>query len=739
MKGFRPRAISFILSLALIVTMSFISKPAEAVGPTTTFSDGDADHVYFAGDTLTFNMSNIYSIASDTVCRVSFGQTGYSSFTPANVFTSGLTDGTAEGTGYYTTNTLTSAEAFATSITGTIAAGLSPGPLAIQVYIDTNGPDPGGWTNLLTSPPYCIPLRNGPEYVLVGIDTILASEGVTCTPELGSAPQSSENLRDIDITFTKTIASGITGSISFEDLNFFESCEDLSGLNEGMHMATTAAAIGEQEAFVMGIDDSTLEDLADDGATISLTSNTFNGLTAGAFNTEAVSGGGFISNVTFSGTTFSFDVDHFSDYKIARTGSSGGGGGGGGGGSNDQTPPPPKTVVKGNIMTSTATVAGAQDVATGKTVASVTSEIFAPMIEKAKTAETAGQKPIVEISVDSASAAREVAVDIPKTAFNQLADETKAQVSVTSPLGTVTFDEKAVQAISGAAGGDIRISVAKVDSAELSSDIRALVGDAPVYDFTVQSGDSKISDFKGGSANISVPYTLKEDDDPNAVVVYYISDAGALETVRGAYDPDTHAVKFVTGHFSKYAIAYNEVSFDDVAESAWYKDAVGFIVARGITTGTDKNHFSPNAKLTRAQFLVMVMKAYGIKPAQDTADNFADAGSAYYTPYLAKAKELGLANGDGNNLFGPNRYITRQDMFTLLYRTLDLIGEVPESKDSASLSDFIDAGSIKSYAKTPMETFVSAGIITGSYDMLTPQSTSTRAEMAQVLFNLLSK
>jgi hypothetical protein len=469
--------------------------------------------------------------------------------------------------------------------------------------------------------------------------------------------------------------------------------------------------------------------LLNSGGTANITSYKVTGLTPSSivyFNIAARDPGGYCAYNKISVTTKA----------------SGGGNGGGSGGGNTTLPTPPaqpKPVVSGNISIYTATLTGTPDAATGKTVASVTSEILKPMIDNAKAAETAGQTPVVQIKVDTASSAKGVAVDIPKASFNQLANETKAQVSVTSSLGTVTFDENAVQAISEKAGGDIQISMAKLDTAGLSSDIQDLVGDAPVYDFTVQSGNSKISDFEGGNASISVPYALKDGDDPNAVVVYYINDSGALETVRGAYDPDTHTVKFATDHFSKYAIGYNKVAFADVADSAWYKDAVGFIAARGITTGTDKNNFSPSAKLTRAQFLVMVMKAYGIEPAANTSDNFVDAGSAYYTAYLAKAKELGLANGSGNNLFGPNKNITRQDMFTLLYRTLDLIGEVPAATGSAALSNFTDANSINAYAKTPMEALVAAGVVTGSNDMLTPKSTTTRAEMAQVLFNLLSK
>ena len=466
-----------------------------------------------------------------------------------------------------------------------------------------------------------------------------------------------------------------------------------------------------------------------EGGTFNITSFPVSGLSPSTvyyFNIAARDPGGFCAYHSLCVTTSAL--------------SDGGGKGGGGGSNLPPTPPaPPKIVVSGNTMTATTTLTGTQDAATGRTFASVTNEIFTPMIEKAKTAETAGQKPVVEIKVDAASASKEVAVAIPRAAFSQLAGETKAQVSVVSPLGTVIFDEKAVQAINGAAANDIQISMAKVDNTGLSSEVQALVGDAPVYDFTVQSGTSKISAFGGGNASVSVPYTLKSGDDPNSVVVYYINDSRALETVRGAYDPDTKTVKFVTDHFSKYAIGYNEVAFDDVSENAWYKNAVDFIAAREITTGTDGNNFSPNAKLTRAQFLVMVMKAYGIEPAQTAGDNFTDAGNTYYTTYLAKAKELGLSNGDGNNLFHPKDNISRQDMFTLLYRTLDILGEVPESAGGKALTGFSDSDSVKAYAKTPMEAFTAAGVITGSNDMLAPQRTSTRAEMAQVLYKLLSK
>ena len=78
------------------------------------------------------------------------------------------------------------------------------------------------------------------------------------------------------------------------------------------------------------------------------------------------------------------------------------------------------------------------------------------------------------------------------------------------------------------------------------------------------------------------------------------------------YDSATGSITFTTNHFSLYAVGYNKISFKDVAANAWYSDAVGFVAAREITKGTGDGKYSPEDKLTRGQFLVMMMRAYGI-------------------------------------------------------------------------------------------------------------------------------
>ncbi|MDF2989086.1 MAG: hypothetical protein K0R50_4596, partial [Eubacterium sp.] len=214
---------------------------------------------------------------------------------------------------------------------------------------------------------------------------------------------------------------------------------------------------------------------------------------------------------------------------------------------------------------------------------------------------------------------------------------------------------------------------------------------------------------------VSIPYTPKAGEDIEAIVIYYINSQGHLEPVSNCvYNKETGMISFRSNHFSKYAVGYNKVSFKDVADGAWYSKAVGFIAARGITTGIGNGDFSPEGKLTRGQFLTMVMKAYGIKADENPAVNFTDAGNKFYTGYLAAAKRLGISDGVGNNRFAPEKEITREEMFTLLYNILKLIGELPAGSSGKGLSEFSDTKDMAAWAKPAMTMFAENGIIGGN-------------------------
>lgn len=394
----------------------------------------------------------------------------------------------------------------------------------------------------------------------------------------------------------------------------------------------------------------------------------------------------------------------------------------------------------GRVSTSSTQVTAGTGTSSGTASASVDTDTMAALTEQVELSETAGQRAVAEINVSSASGSRAVDLHIPKTAFDNLTDKTDADIRVGTGLGTITFSARAADAISGsAAAGDITVSITRVDSSALSDELQNKVGDRPVYDFSVSAGNTRISGFNDGSVQVSIPYTLRPGENRNAIIVYYIDGNGDLQTVRGRYDATSGTVVFTTTHFSQYMIGYHEVVFSDVEDDAWYAEAVGFISARGITTGTDESHYTPQGLLTRGQFMTMVMRACGIEPDANGTDNFADAGNTYYTGYLAAAKHLGISAGVGDNRFAPDEVISRQQMFTLLYNTLKVTNQLPEEDNDITISAFADSDCVASYAQEAMAYLVKTGMVSGSNGLLLPSETTTRAQMAQVLYNLLTK
>ncbi|NLN48563.1 MAG: S-layer homology domain-containing protein [Clostridiales bacterium] len=166
---------------------------------------------------------------------------------------------------------------------------------------------------------------------------------------------------------------------------------------------------------------------------------------------------------------------------------------------------------------------------------------------------------------------------------------------------------------------------------------------------------------------------------------------------------------------------------------------MNFVVARKIMPSTGYMRYSPTAKITRAEFLMMIMKAYNIAPDLNPVDNFDDADQTEYSGYLAAAKRLKLSNGVGDNKFAPNAVITRQETFTFLYNILTLTNKLGEGEIEKKVSDFNDGNVVADWAREPMQKLISAGIIQGSDNYIIPYSNTTRAEFAQIIYNLLKK
>jgi len=352
----------------------------------------------------------------------------------------------------------------------------------------------------------------------------------------------------------------------------------------------------------------------------------------------------------------------------------------------------------------------------------------------------------VDVNVPSIPGVNSYMLEMPAEA---LASPGQASLTANTALGNITIPSGMLSGMTGLDGKTAGITIAVVDKSKLPADVKASIGNRPVLQLTLtMDGVETVWNNPAAPVRVSVPYTptAAELESPESIVILYIDANGNIIAIpNGYYRKSITAVSFSTTHFSDFAVAYTKVSFKDVADNVWYGRAVSFIAARKITIGTGNGNFSPDNRLTRGQFITMMMKAYDIEPDISPEDNFSDSGSTWYTGYLATAKRLGISAGVGNNMFVPDKEITRQEMFTLLYNALRVIKKLPETKKTneinlgRKLSEFTDEGQIDSWAREAMTLLVKTGTISGNTGKLTPLSTTTRAEMAQVLYNLMTK
>lgn len=110
--------------------------------------------------------------------------------------------------------------------------------------------------------------------------------------------------------------------------------------------------------------------------------------------------------------------------------------------------------------------------------------------------------------------------------------------------------------------------------------------------------------------------------------------------------------------------------FADVQESDFYYSAVLWAVEQGITAGISEDAFGPNLVCSRAQAVTFLWRVWGGGAAARAAD-FADvAQDAYYREAVQWAVSEGITSGTSDTTFGPEDSCTRSQMVTFLYRAV---------------------------------------------------------------------
>ena len=219
-------------------------------------------------------------------------------------------------------------------------------------------------------------------------------------------------------------------------------------------------------------------------------------------------------------------------------------------------------------------------------------------------------------------------------------------------------------------------------------------------------------------------------------ISYVLADGKRVGAVESYTFEDVQKGHTIEAVFAKENPSRGGNPFTDVDEDAWYGEAVRYVYEKGLMSGTSAAAFEPNANTTRAQMAAIFCRLDG-SPAVEGRNNYTDVeyGSWYYDA-VTWARQSGVMSGYGNNLFGPNDPVTRQQLAAMFCNYANYKGY--DVTAAGGLSGFTDAGEISPWAQDAVKWAVGIGLMNGKGGgILDPQGTATRAEVAAMLHNFI--
>lgn len=177
-----------------------------------------------------------------------------------------------------------------------------------------------------------------------------------------------------------------------------------------------------------------------------------------------------------------------------------------------------------------------------------------------------------------------------------------------------------------------------------------------------------------------------------------------------------------------------ELTFSDIAEDAWYRDAVSFVCEKGLMQGSGEM-FYPEQNTSRAMAVTVLWRLAG-SPEAEKNETFSDAESdAYYAGALDWAAEAGIAAGTAPGIFRPEEPVSREQLAVFLYRFAESQNcDISVSTDPVC---FRDADNIDAYAASAVKWACDRGILKGTAEgVLSPDTSASRAQMAEIVMRM---
>lgn len=173
-------------------------------------------------------------------------------------------------------------------------------------------------------------------------------------------------------------------------------------------------------------------------------------------------------------------------------------------------------------------------------------------------------------------------------------------------------------------------------------------------------------------------------------------------------------------------------AFTDVPDNHPYKDAIEFCRAKGYVAGTSATTFSPDAKITRAQFAVIWCRSLNLKESNHPYTDISKLKNYYDTSAII-LRSLGILSGTSATRFSPLSYLTREQLAIITMKTYNL-----GVADENAYKTYTDFALISDWARSGVSASINAKVFEGLYDgdSFKPGSFVTRAELCKLIYNI---
>lgn len=166
-------------------------------------------------------------------------------------------------------------------------------------------------------------------------------------------------------------------------------------------------------------------------------------------------------------------------------------------------------------------------------------------------------------------------------------------------------------------------------------------------------------------------------------------------------------------------------------EGHWAEGDIKKLVELRVIRGYRDGSFRPENSITRAEFVTMLVKALDIKFQE--GKRFHDTSNHWGKDYIAAATARGFVGGYKDTTFGPDDFVTREQMAIMVVKAMELEGGL-EVKEK----EFADKEKISFWAKDYIMIAISYGIVTEYEDnSFNPQGEAKRGEAANMIMKIL--